>query len=235
MNWNASREEYCSHPLENDHAILCPCGPGRNHRHTNLVDAWSDIFEEAGGTVRQEVYVPCFSTPLAEAYLDVHVAGIPELQGIYFDITVRHPRDARYAPTLCASTDGVALQRAAAEKQSRYPPNNQGRVITLGTETWGRISDDCEHVLAICAACAIRQDQRRGRHGSSARLRRWRAALDGALQSSLASQPAHAAAGVHGRAHVHRRRAVDLTALELTPPPGAFTTAAGATHTVRPT
>ena len=234
MSWNASREEYCGHALGNDHAILCPCGPGRNHRHKNIVDVWCDIFEEAGGTVRQEVYVPCFSSPHAEAYLDVHVAGVPELEGLYFDITVRHPRDARYAPSLCATSDGVALQRAAAEKQSRYPATNQGRVIALGVETWGRISEDSEHILAICAACAIRHDHRRGRHASSARLRRWRAALDGALQGSIAAQLAHAAAGVHGRAHVHRRRAVDLTALELTPAPGAFTTTAGVTPAVRP-
>ena len=181
--------------------------------------------------MRQEVYVPYFSTPLAEAYLDAHVLGIPELEGLYFDITVRHPRDARYAPTLCASTDGVALQRAAAEKQTRYPASNQGRVITLGVETWGRMSEEGEHILAICAACAIRHDHRRGRHASSARLRRWRAALDGALQASIAAQLAHAAAGVHGRAHAHRRRAADFTALELTPAPGAFT--AGVTPAAR--
>ena len=235
MNWNASKEEFCGHALANDHAIVCPCGPGRNHRHKNIVNVWSDIFEEAGGTVRQEVYVPCFSTPLAEAYLDAHVIGIPELEGIFFDITVRHPRDARYAATLCAATDGIALQRAAAEKQSRYPASNQGKVITLGAETWGRISEESEHILAICAACAIRHDHRRGRHASTARLRRWRAALDGALQCSIAAQLAHAAAGIHGRAHVHRRRAVDFTALELTPPPGAFTTTAGVTPAVRPT
>ena len=88
----------------------------------NPLDAWSDIFEEAGGTVRQEVYAPCFSTALAEAYLDIQVHGLPELEGLFFDITIRHPRDARYAPALCAAHDGVALQRASAEKQTRYPP-----------------------------------------------------------------------------------------------------------------
>ena len=57
-----------------------------------------------------------------EAYLDIQVHGLPELEGLFFDITIRHPRDARYAPALCAANDGVALQRASAEKQTRYPP-----------------------------------------------------------------------------------------------------------------
>ena len=231
MSWNASREEPCGHALTNDHAVLCPCGPARNHRHRNTVDAWCDIFEEAGGTVRQEVYVPCFSTPLAEAYLDAQVIGLPELEGLYFDITIRHPRDARYAPTLCASQDGIALQRAAAEKQNRYPACNQGRVITLGFETWGRLSEEGEHILAICAASAARHDHRRGRHASSARLRRWRASLDGALQAAVAAQREQASEGIQGRAHAHRRRALDITALELTPAPGAFT--AGVTPAAR--
>ena len=231
MNWNASREECCGQPLEADHAVCCPCGPGRNQRHRGIIEAWSDIFEEAGGTVRQEVYAACFTTAAAEAYLDVHVTGLPELAGIYFDITVRHPREPRYAPHLAAATDGLALLRAAAEKQHRYPPNSQGRVVTLGAETWGRLSLDSEHILGICAACATRFDHRRGRHASAARLRRWRSALDAALQQAVASQLIHAATGLHGRARARRPRAVDLSALELTTCPGPFSVPTSVTPT----
>ena len=49
------------------------------------------------------------------SFLDIRVHGLEELSGLYFDVTVRHPRDARYSPSLCATTDGIALQRAAAE------------------------------------------------------------------------------------------------------------------------
>ena len=168
---------------------------------------------------------------LTEAYLDVHVTGLPELAGIYFDITIRHPREARYAPHSCAATDGLALQRAAAEKQHRYPPNNQGRVVTLGAETWGRISQESEHILGVCAACATRHDHRRGRHASSARLRRWRSSLDAALQQAIANQLLLAAEGPLGRARTRRTRAVDLSSLELTTVPGHLSTPTSVTHT----
>ena len=232
-NWNNSRAEPCGHPLTPDHAVICPCGPSRNLRHRGLIEAWSDIFEEAGGTVRQEVYAPCFSTPLTEAYLDLTVTGLPELEGLYFDVTVRHPRDTHYSPNLCATQDGVALLRAAAEKQHRYPPSNTGRVITLAAETWGRTSGDCDHILAICAASATRQDHRRGRLPPPSRLHRWRASLDAALQHAIASQLLLASTGPHGHARTHRRRPVDLTVLEVTPPPGPFTLPAGVTTAAR--
>ena len=171
-NWNASRKKHSGQLLAHDHAALCPCGPTRNHRHKTLLDTGSDTFEEAGGTVRQEVYAACSSTPLAEAYLDIQVHGLPELEGPFFDVTVRHPRDARYAPNLCAAHDGTALQRASAEKQARYPSCPQGRVVPPGSETWGRLSEEGEHILALCAASAARRDHRSGRLASSARLRR---------------------------------------------------------------
>ena len=164
---------------------------------------------------------PCFTTAETEAFLDIQVHGLQELNGLYFDATVRHPKEERYSPALCATNDGIALQRGAAEKQARYPPNPAGRVITLGAETWGRLAEGAEHILAICAATAARRDQRRGRLASAARLSRWRAALDGALQQAVVTQGLRAASGTHGRVHQQRRRQLDLTSLELAAPPGA--------------
>ena len=91
MNWNNAREELCGNDLTADHAVICPCGPHRHHRHHALIAAWSDISEEAGGTARNEVFAPCISSPDMEAFLDIHVHGLEELNGIYFDVTVRHP------------------------------------------------------------------------------------------------------------------------------------------------
>ena len=135
-------------------------------------------------------------------------------------------------PTLCAAHDGIALQRASAEQQTRYPSCPQARVVTLGSETWGRLSEEREHILALCAASAARRDHRRGRLTSTARLRIWRASLDGAHQAAIAAQREQATAGLHGRAHARRRRCTDLGALELAPAPIATT--AGISHALRP-
>ena len=44
--------------------------------------------------------------------------------------------------------------------QLRYPPNPGGRVITLGSEAWGRLAEDAAHILALGAASAARPDDR---------------------------------------------------------------------------
>ena len=167
--------------------------------------------------VRREAYAPCFDRGARDAFLDLQVLGISEFDGIYFDTTVRHPRNPRY--TDAASVDGAALIKAASEKKQYYPDSAAGKVITLGVETWGRHSEESEHILAICAAIACRNDMRRGRLASTAaRLRRWRCTLDAALQNAVAAQLLQACEPQNGTTWTGRRRSTDLRALEVCPP-----------------
>ena len=179
--------------------------------HEELADIWADIMEETGATVRRELFVQDMSSPQREAWLDVAAYGVPELAGLLFDVTVRHPRAARYIPA-AANVDGEAVRRADAEKHEKYPARSGYRVVTLGHETWGRLGEPAEETLSLCAAVANRRDHRRGRLPGD-RLRRWRAALDGALQRGVARQLAAAALGFHGKA-ASRRGVLDMTALE---------------------
>jgi hypothetical protein len=201
-----------------DHAAGCPCGPTLQRRHALQADAWATIFEEAGATVRREVYAPAFDTPSREAFLDLQVLGLPEFSGVYFDTTIRHPRNARYPDS--HQQDGSCLLRAAGEKQATYPPTASARVVTRGAETWGRRCESSEHVLSLCAALANRNDLRRGRAGgavgTAARLRRWRCMLDTALVFAVADQFLQARVP-HRGARPHPRPSTDLGALEVCP------------------
>ena len=215
-HWNASRGEECGASVEpaGDHSVYCPCGPLRTKRHEELADLWGDVWEEAGAAVRRDIYVAEFSTAKNEAWLDVLALGVPEVAGVLFDVTVRHPREQRYMPG-STSTGGHAAECADAEKQGRYPPASGRRVATLAHETWGRLGATAEHYLALAASVASRRDMRRGRLSDpGARLRRWRTRLDAALQRAVAAQLAAGYAGTPGRPH-SRRRPVDVTQLEL--------------------
>ena len=202
------------HP-HGDHSVFCPCGPLRTLRHEELADTWGDVWEECGAVVRREIFVAELSTKKAEAWLDVMALGIPEVAGVLFDVTVRHPRESRYLPG-AVTGDGYAAQRAEEEKQERYPSRSGRHVEALAHETWGRLGVVAEHHLAIAAAVASRRDLRRGRATDvGARLRRWRGRLDAALQRAVAAQLTAGFAGLPGRPHA-RRRPLDVTQLELT-------------------
>ena len=93
--------------------------------------------------------------------MDVLVLGILDLEGVYLNVTIRRPRDKHYSLHCTGSVDGVACDKAPADKQSRYGACGAGHVIALVAEHWGRLSTDAEHVLAVCVASAARLDHRR--------------------------------------------------------------------------
>jgi hypothetical protein len=181
-------------------------------RHEELADTWADIFEEVGAVPRRELYVAELSNATEEAWLDIAALGVPELSGLLFDVTVRHPRHSRYMPG-ASTQDGEAMLIASRDKSVRYPDALGQHVATLGHETWGRLSRDAEQILQTCASVAARQDHRRGRVPGN-RLQRWRAQLDAALHRAIVAQQLSARWGLPGKPHRRRRRAVDLTALE---------------------
>ena len=203
----------CEEPLDNrgDHALDCPCGPLRNFKHDDLADIYSDIYEEAGGLARREVYVQELSTRRQEAWLDVWGYGVPELPDVLLDITVRHPRAARYRPA-SEATPAAAAAKAEDEKVERYGEKSGRTVWPVAHESWGRLGLQAEAFLLACAGAAARRAHRRGRIAGG-ELRRWRARLDGALQRGVAAQLFSARHGLPGRA-VRRRRPLDLTQLD---------------------
>jgi hypothetical protein len=202
----------CQAPLdrEGNHAADCPCGPLRNQRHDELAEIYADILEEAGGIARREVHVEELSG-VKEAVLDVWAYGIQELPDLLLDITVRHPRAARYRPA-AETTAAAAASKAESEKLERYPAANGREVWPVAHETWGRLGPAAEQLLQLCASAAARRAHRRGKV-SGGELKRWRARLDGCLQRSVAMQQASATRGLPGRRPV-RARPLDLHAFE---------------------
>ena len=213
QNWSATSDMACGVVLddEGDHAVSCPSGPLAVARHEGLADCWGDIYEEVGALVRREVYVHSLSTRKQEAWLDVAAYGVQELAGMLFDVTVRHPRETRYLPA-SAERDGAATEKAAEEKRDRCPPKNGAHVVTLCHETWGRLGEEAERMLALCGSLATRRDHRRCRLPGN-RMQRWRAQLDAALHRAVAAQIHSARNGLGGHAH-RRKRPTDISALE---------------------
>ena len=211
QNWNASKSEMCAEPLDHGgcHAAICPCGPLTNFCHDGLCDRWCDVLEETDLCTRRELYVPSLSTPKLEAWLDVGTFGPGVLGQQLFDITVRHPGAARYADA-AAGTDGATAEQGERDKTQRYGPS----VTALVHESWGRLNDAAEGLLAAAAETAARLDWRRGRVPGH-RLPRWRAQLDADLQRAQVSMQRAAVQGLPGRAH-KRLAGLDLTALQTT-------------------
>jgi hypothetical protein len=182
----------------------------RNLRHDTLADIYTDILEEVGAVARREVFVHEFSRT-EEAWLDVWAYGIPELADLLLDVTVRHPNSSRYLPA-AAQVHGSAAAKAEEEKLKKYPAS-RGRVVwPVAHETWGRLGEQAELLLSVCAAVAARRAYRRGRATGNC-LRRWRAQLDAALHRGVAAQLVAAREGLPGR-RKHSAAPADRALLE---------------------
>ena len=79
-------------------------------------------------------------------------------------------------------------------------------------ETFGRLGERAEALLAHCAAAVARAAHRRGRAPGNC-LRRWRAQLDAALMRGVAAQLVSARFGPPGRAR-RRLAPADRASLE---------------------
>ena len=206
LNGKLYGEDLCNELLDSkgDHAVCCECGPCRNDRHDELVEVYADIMEEAGAHARREVFVQEFSGNARDAFLDTWGFGTPELPDCLVDVTVRHPFAERYQPA-ASRTAGSAAQQAEKEKQDKYPPTGGRYVTAAAHETWGRLGQVAENLLAHCAAAARCRVYRRGRAPGNY-LRRWRAQLDAALMRGISAQLAASRFGIPGRACRHVRR-----------------------------
>ena len=184
-----------------DHAVCCANGPLRIRRHEDVADCVADMIDETGAHVRREAYLKAFRTESSDAWLDIWAFGGMHLPELIVDVTLRHPMVARYQPR-ASRTAGYAAAEAADDKQKRYPPA-QGRTVTaFALETWGRLGDSAEELLATLAAEATRHARRHG-HAvtASSFMRRWRATLDACLQRGVAAALLAARCGLPGKSH----------------------------------
>ena len=197
-----SNGDLCGELLDatGNHAVSCDPGPLRTFRHNDLSDIYAEILEEVGAVVRQEAFVPEFSTA-KEAWLDVWAYGLPELSDLLLDLTVRHPSASRYQPG-AARQQCYTAEEAAREKEAKYAAAGGRSVWPIAHGTWGRLGSLAEELLAKCAGIAARRAHRRGRAPGNP-LRRWRAQLDAALHRDVAAQLVAARHGLPGK---QRRR-----------------------------
>ena len=99
------------------------------------------------------------------------------------DVTVRDPAACRYQPR-AAAHPGAAADRAAEEKEQRYPAHNGARVEVLAMEPLGRLGEAGVRLLEELAADAATAAADRAA-GPSLR-RRWRHALEVTLTRGVA-------------------------------------------------
>ena len=197
-----------------DHAVDCEFGPLRTRRHDGIADVYADIAEECGALARREVFVQEL-TGAKEAWLDVWAYGIHGIDDLLLDITVRHPRAARYRPR-SEAVSGAAAAVGEREKYDRYPAAAGRSVWPVSYETWGRAGEAAETLLVSLAAAARHRAHRRGR-ACGQELARWRARIDGTLQRAVVAQLAAAHHGLPGR-RAYRARPLDLASLEASTP-----------------
>ena len=205
QNFAAFTEEYCNEQLDahGDHAIICSYGPLRIKKHDQYADYVAEILCETDAHVRREAWVKEFSTPAADAWLDVWAFGGMTVQDVLIDVTIRHPMATAYQP-LASHEDGAAASKAETDKLDRYPARGGRSVTPFAVETWGRLGETAEHALEEFAAEATRHKRLRGFDANAASfLRRWRACLDAVLCKGVARSLAAARYGLPGRA-VHR-------------------------------
>ena len=152
--------------------------------------------------VRREAWVKEFSTPRADAWLDIWAFGGLQAPELILDMTLRYPVVARYQPG-APQRAGDAAAIAEDDKQARYPPA-QGRKYppAFSVETWGRLGESAEELLPLLAESASLRARRRGQDATAGSfLRRWRAMLDGCLQRGVAAALLSATHGLAGKPH----------------------------------
>ena len=186
-------------------------GPARCALHNALADLIAEFISEAGAIARREVFVPEFLTTTKRAaseesddetyrkaaFLDVWGFGTADIVDLLIDVTVRNAAAPRYAPQ-AANQPGAAAQKAAKEKQLRYPPRSGRRATTFAVESWGRLGAEGEALLLTLRAAADRRAVRSG-HCQPGRFARWRRKLDAVVQRGIVRCISSATCGLPGR------------------------------------
>ena len=166
---------------------MCKYGSFKTIRHSRLVKQLRAILRESGAVVSpREVEVPAWRQQTGQtARLDVaFVAG-----GVrtYVDVTVRHPKAAKYRARAC-QLDGAAAGVAEAAKLARYPDLAAAGLLAavpFAVETYGRMGPGARRLLAAARQRVAELDERMQGWAVVALSQRWQALLSCDLQRSL--------------------------------------------------
>ena len=181
--------EPCGAPVDplGDHLAVCKYGGYKTIRHSQLVHVLRSILRESGATVAgREVEVPAWQrADGTRARLDITFAV--EGRRSYVDVTVRHPRAAKYQPH-AATSDGSAARVAERGKRLRYPALPSVALeaaMPFSVETFGRLGSSALRLLHDARQRALeRATNLRGWAGVSLHSR-WLAQLSCSLARSL--------------------------------------------------
>ena len=173
---------------------------GRNHaRHRGVVDAWRQVFQEAGGHVPDRnverllraTHVPV--DPSDNRRLDLVVTGLSVARGLplFCDATCVSPiTGAGAARSGCTMIDGSVLAAARRDNQRTYREVTEtglGHLCCLGSETYGRWGSDALDVVTRMVAERCRGLPSSVRLGLQVALsRRWWGILSVAVQREVA-------------------------------------------------
>ena len=168
-------------------------------RHTEMVGAWRQIFQEAGGKVpdrniermlaRTNIPVPTGDL----RRLDIIVPGLNIDNGLplFCDVTVISPISRNGAPRSGTSSKGGTLLEQAEHKNNNdyheVLDTGLGSLLCLGAEVYGRWGAQCTRIVPELARERTRGLHGRVRQGILLSLQhRWWGILGIALQSSVA-------------------------------------------------
>ena len=182
---SARRAGRCGEVLDNvgDHAAVCRCGGLKIYRHSRLVNIVRAILRESGAAVAPtETMVPAWRNSRGQsARLEISYVVMGARHHV--DVTLRHPRAARYVAE-AAERDGFAARTGDADKLDRYPAIPAAgleAVQPFSIESFGRLSSGATTLLR---ACRRRSEERVGASSSwiaSALHARWLAQVNVAL------------------------------------------------------
>ena len=163
-------------------ALVTSRGGGMHGRHAQMITAWRQVFQEAGGQVPErniERLLRRSHIPVAaddNRRLDLIVPGLNVDHGLplFCDVTVVSPISA--AGTARPGTSnhpGRLLEQAQADNETNYPEvarSGLGVLYCLGSEVYGRFGQECVDLVAKLCRERTRGQYKRVRGGFSMAL-----------------------------------------------------------------
>ena len=181
-----------------DHRAACMRSGRVLRRAKPLERTWARVFREAGGRVRENVFLRDMGVPgIGPAdgrRIEVLATGLPLERGVPLAIDATMVSPLHGDGTAWAKADTVAgssISRGEKKKPDTYPElvdSPHVKLLTLACEVGGRWSATCSRVVSELAAVRARQAPRALRAATSiAFASRWWALLSCCQQDSFAA------------------------------------------------
>lgn len=151
-----------------DHRAACMRSGRVQRRAKPLERVWARVFREAGGRVRERVFLRDMGLPGIDAsdsrQIEIFVTGLPLERGLPLAV------DATCVSVLHANGEpwedadvvrGVCLERAESRKEDKYPElvdSSLDRLKTVACEVAGRWSAECCQLVSALAAAKARAE-----------------------------------------------------------------------------